>query len=108
MKPDSFNFQIRKILTEMIIESGKSRQQVAESLTKHTQKKISIYMMDAWTRRDSTRHIPLEYVFHLEKICNSTALTETLCKYHEGSFLKVTDSTHIIIEELRAIKRLLT
>ena len=83
------DLQLRGAINEVIRESKISRDEIAGLMTASLDdgKTITKAQIDSWTRADSDRHIPLEYIHSFEIACNSTAITEYLCKLHDGKFI---------------------
>ena len=81
--------QLRGVINEIIRESQLSRDAIAEQMTASLgeEQAISKAQIDSWTRNNSDRHIPLEFIFAFERACGSTAITEYLCKLHNGKFI---------------------
>lgn len=106
--------QLRGILNEVIRESQKSRDEIAELMTRALglEKEITKSQIDGWTREDGDRYIPLEYMPAFEQICDSRAVTEYLCKFHGGRFIdkrrgKMMDLGQVLLleDELAARKK---
>ena len=98
--------QLRGIINEMIRESKKSRDTIAEEIKKTIGGKIEISksVIDSWTSEDKDRHIPLQYTFALEQACNSTAITEYFCKLHGGKLIDQRASDVMDLGQLQVLK----
>lgn len=83
--------QLRGIMNEIIRESKRSREEIADEMTRLVLAKISVAQINSWTREARPRYIPLEYIFAFEKATGSMGITEYLCKLHQGKFIDKRD-----------------
>ncbi len=100
------DLQLRGVINEVIRESRKNRDQIGELMTASLDngKTITKVQIDSWTRADSDRHIPLEYIHSFEVACNSTAITEYLCKLHDGKFIDRRSHDVMDLGQLQVLK----
>ncbi|MEK9630005.1 MAG: hypothetical protein VW455_13425 [Nitrospinota bacterium] len=98
--------QLKGILIESIRASEKSREEIAKIMTARLSKgqTISKAQIDSWTRSDGERHIPLEYIYAFEVACNTSAITEYLCKLHGGMFIDQRSSEVLKLGQLQILK----
>jgi hypothetical protein len=98
--------QLCGVINEVIRESKKGRDEIADLMSDSlgTDQTITKAQIDSWTRADSDRHIPLEYIHAFEVACKSTAITEYLCKLHDGKFIDRRSHDVMDLGQLQVLK----
>jgi hypothetical protein len=98
--------QLKYLLSYSIKAAQKSRDEVADIMTEGLPKgqTITKAQIDGWTRSDSERHIPMEYIYAFEMSCSTSAITEYLCKLHGGKFIDRRSSDVLDLGQLQVLK----
>ncbi len=100
--------QLRGILNEAIRESGMSRDEVAEEMSRLVGEKISVDQINGWTRETDQRHVPAQYMYAFEVATKSRAITEYFCKLHHGKFINAQADEVLTLGQIQLYKAQLT
>lgn len=98
------DLELRDLISRILSDSGRSREQIAEQMTALLGRSISKHMLDRWASPGCTDgwRFPLENLIPLEIACGSDLLSRWLANRRGGRYLHGADALHADLGRISA------
>jgi hypothetical protein len=97
--------ELRKVITRAIKVSGKSRHQIAGTMSDLLDIEITKSMLDSWTADSKEGHrFPAAYLPAFCLATDNTATLELLCMATQGRYIKTEDQLRLELGQIQAAR----
>jgi DNA-directed RNA polymerase subunit RPC12/RpoP len=98
------DLELRDLISRMLSDSDRSREQIAEQMTRLLGRAVSKNMLDRWASPGCTDgwRFPLENLIPLEIACGSDLLSRWLANRRGGRYLHGADALHADLGRINA------